>query len=290
MYNTIKCGRRAIIFMTVKEKQSVWFCDQTVLSEWCSLVFFNITFVKSPEWMLFPKIGVVVAEGLIQTHLSTLLFCCYVAEHVHLYSYFHMYAFVFVFVDKWVESDKFDHTPLLFQFAGHIHLLYCIWVFEWGDEEEQKKNRGRLPHCHQQPHIHQALSTGRRAARRRSLCTQSYLIRVNSWGQIFWESFKGISKKWPLLVRSECEKHPRRKFWGAVEGKFKLEMRKVEQFQDLGSQPCLRVVSRWSSWGGRGGRWPQSTWSPCRWSPPCRSPEIEKAKYRSNIWKYARKC
>ena len=66
--------------------------------------------------MLLPKIGVVAAEGLIQTHLSTFIFCSDVAEHVHLYSYFHMYAFVFAFVGKWVESDNIDHTPLLFQF------------------------------------------------------------------------------------------------------------------------------------------------------------------------------
>ena len=45
--------------------------------------------------MLFPKIGVVVAEGLIQTHLSTLLFCCYVAEHVHLFLCFLIDAFLF---------------------------------------------------------------------------------------------------------------------------------------------------------------------------------------------------
>ena len=40
--------------------------------------------------MLVPKIGVLLAERLVETYLSTLLFCSNVAEHVDLFnaSYF----------------------------------------------------------------------------------------------------------------------------------------------------------------------------------------------------------
>jgi len=37
---------------------------------------------EMPEWMLVPKIGVLLAERLVKTYLSTLLFCSNVAEHV----------------------------------------------------------------------------------------------------------------------------------------------------------------------------------------------------------------
>ena len=218
--------------------------------------------------MLLPKISVVVAERLILTNLSAFLLCSNVAEHVHLY---HATDLFNEMLSLWQYltpmgcmfqgfRDKV-WSYLMVLLNGDRGILTTFWSF---DGQELRKTGCLLPHCHRQPRIHQVLSIGKRAARRHSQCTQFFLVR-----NMYKSSFEGIRGE--RLIKSgfaaaQLEKQLRRSWHWEVQDS-NLKGWAVSRFR-----PCLRSVSRWSSWGGRGRRWPRSTSSPCRSGPPCRSP------------------